>query len=446
MSHYFQQEEETLRVIQNIDHPHLIKPIASYQYHNHEDGSFLFPWAERGNLKEFWKTEKTRPLKSPEMMAWMLKQMCGLCHALSVLHNEHRRHGDIKPENILLFEEGDYNGTLRIADVGLAKFHPEATERRIDLKEITKTMTGTTRYLSPEFVQENQILRVFDVWALGCVFIEFLIWTLHGYDRLFEFRKASCAHFWDEVNGSFVIHAEVRTWISNISQILRGSETALESLFDLVELHMLVPNYKLRSPSIDVYKALVAICHGAESDSRYLIDPDVESRARNNPPRSSRESPQNLTIPVMPGSRIAPLPQKQGSFEIRVEGPDDGVDNTSLMVHRDGKRRADPKTHAIDDHLPKSSIAIDASTLEQIEAGVVGMFDTEAAAMPVADVHHKAMAAMHFDEGSCGDSPSMAYSPHSNVSPGPGSQTSRKERGVIAAQVSYRTFVSRPLP
>ncbi|KAM0427798.1 hypothetical protein ACHAPT_007255 [Fusarium lateritium] len=333
MGHYFYQEEDTLRVIQNIDHPHLIKPIASFQYHTQENGCFLFPWAERGNLKEFWKTEKTRPLKTPEMMAWMLKQMRGLCDALGVLHNESRRHGDIKPENILLFKEGDYNGTLRIADVGLAKFHPDATERRRHLKEITKTMTGTTRYLSPEFVHEDQIPRVFDVWALGCVFIEFLIWTLHGYDRLGEFRKASCAHFWDEVNGSFVIHAEVRTWISNMLQILGGSKTALESLLDLVEVHMLVPIHELRSPSFEVHKILERICFTAEKDPRYLINPEVESRARTNPPRSSRGSPQNLALPERPKSRLTPILQTQGSFNVRVEGPDDEADNTSLMVH-----------------------------------------------------------------------------------------------------------------
>ncbi|KAJ4170988.1 hypothetical protein NW754_007131 [Fusarium falciforme] len=315
MSHYFQQEEETLSVIQNIDHDHLIKPIASYQYHNHEDGCFLFPWAERGNLKEFWKTEETRPLNNPKMMAWMLKQMRGLCEALGILHDKSRRHGDIKPENILLFEEGDYNGTLRIADVGLAKFHADATERRELLKEITKTKTGTVRYLSPEFIHERQIPRVFDVWALGCVFIEFVIWTLHGYDRLSSFRKASGAHFWDKVNDEFVIHAEVKTWMSNLSQILQGSKTALEDLLGVVELHMLVPNWRERSTSIEVHEKLAEICRKAGNDHRYLIDPEVEPRASTNPPRS-RGSPHHLAPPERP-----------------VDAPDEGAGNTNLTVN-----------------------------------------------------------------------------------------------------------------
>jgi hypothetical protein len=82
-----------------------------------------------------------------------------------------------------------------------------------------------------------------------------------------------------------------------------------------------------------------------------------------------------------------------------------------VPLHSDGKRRAGPKTRAINGPS-KSSIALDASTLEQMESGSDGIFDVEAAAMLVADLHHKATAAMRGDEGAYDDSPSMAYSPH----------------------------------
>ncbi|KAF4465392.1 serine threonine kinase, partial [Fusarium albosuccineum] len=115
MGHYFLQEQETLRIIRNIKNDHLIMPIASYSYHNEESGFFLFPWAEGGNLREFWSAETIRPLKDSKMMSWALKQMCGLCQALSILHDRGRRHGDLKPENILLFHEGEYQRMLKIA-------------------------------------------------------------------------------------------------------------------------------------------------------------------------------------------------------------------------------------------------------------------------------------------------------------------------------------------
>ncbi|RSM01163.1 hypothetical protein CDV31_011472 [Fusarium ambrosium] len=296
---------------------------------NQENGCFLFPWAESGNLKEFWKSETAvRPLQSPQMMTWMLHQMCGLCDALSVLHNENRRHGDIKPENILLFKEGDHHGTLRIADVGLAKFHSDATDQRRHREEITKTMTGTTRYLSPEFVQGGQIPRIFDIWSLGCVFIEFLIWTLHGHDRLGDFRKATSAYFWEEVEGKgTVIHSEVRAWISNMTEILQSSETALGGLLQLVESDMLVPEYEKRSASIEVHGSLLNIYDRAKRDENYLIDPNIEPRASTNPPRSKDPS-QTLDVPKQT-RQPAPLSKRQGSFQINVQGPDDEVNPSS---------------------------------------------------------------------------------------------------------------------
>ena len=82
-----------------------------------------------------------------------------------------------------------------------------------------------------------------------------------------------------------------------------------------------------------------------------------------------------------------------------------------VPLHSDGKRRAGPKTRAVNGPS-KSSLALDTSALEQIEAGNDGIFDVEAAAMLVADLHHKATAAMRGEETSYEDSPSMAYSPH----------------------------------
>lgn len=83
-----------------------------------------------------------------------------------------------------------------------------------------------------------------------------------------------------------------------------------------------------------------------------------------------------------------------------------------IPLHSDGKRRAGPKTRAIGGPT-KSTLALDTSALEQIEGGSDGIFDVEAAAMLVADLHHKATAAMRGDDSHYEDSSSMAYSPHS---------------------------------
>lgn len=83
-----------------------------------------------------------------------------------------------------------------------------------------------------------------------------------------------------------------------------------------------------------------------------------------------------------------------------------------VSIQSDNKRRSGPKTRNVGPS--KSAIGLDSSALEQIEATSDGTFDVETAAMLVADLHHKATAAMR-----SGDSPyeangSAPYSPHGN--------------------------------
>ncbi|KAG5936434.1 hypothetical protein E4U53_000236 [Claviceps sorghi] len=84
-----------------------------------------------------------------------------------------------------------------------------------------------------------------------------------------------------------------------------------------------------------------------------------------------------------------------------------------VPLHSDGKRRAGgPKTRAVATPS-KTSLALDTPTLEEMEAGNDGLFDVEAAAMLVADLH-KATAAMR-EEGTYEEGTSMAYSPHGSA-------------------------------
>ncbi|KAI2626681.1 fungal-specific transcription factor domain-containing protein [Hypoxylon sp. NC1633] len=90
-----------------------------------------------------------------------------------------------------------------------------------------------------------------------------------------------------------------------------------------------------------------------------------------------------------------------------------------VPLHSDGKRRAGTngvsKARAVGGPS-KSSIPIDASTLsEQIEASSEGAFTVEHAAMLVADLHHKATAAMRDNATPYEPGPSMPYPPPPNV-------------------------------
>lgn len=96
------------------------------------------------------------------------------------------RHGDIKPANILWFlTHGKERDHLVVADLGLTRYHSSLTKSRVKRVD---GWTGT--YRAPEIDLHNPISARYDIWSLGCVFLEFCIWYLLGYDDVENFRRA----------------------------------------------------------------------------------------------------------------------------------------------------------------------------------------------------------------------------------------------------------------
>jgi hypothetical protein len=74
--------------------------------------------ADGGSLLDYWKRGNEKP-RSLEPILWSLRQMRSLAGALYSLHHDlggdiHCRHGDLKPANILLFEEDSDRESSRI--------------------------------------------------------------------------------------------------------------------------------------------------------------------------------------------------------------------------------------------------------------------------------------------------------------------------------------------
>ena len=105
-----------------------------------------------------------------------------ILEGLSVVHAKGFVHCDIKPQNILLFDDG----AAKIADFGMAKERGAKPKKNKHCK-----VRGTPQYLAPESVNEDEYEPPCDVWALGCVVAEMatgrmawnhptgsLVWTL----------------------------------------------------------------------------------------------------------------------------------------------------------------------------------------------------------------------------------------------------------------------------
>ncbi|OAG06763.1 HET-domain-containing protein [Paraphaeosphaeria sporulosa] len=253
------QALETMRI---LNHRHLVKAIAYYT--RGKSHCIVFPWAHWGNLRDIWNTNP--PKLDENLLRWVFTQLCGLADAIKTLHNsqqdshgrESLRHGDLKPENILCFEDLDKepsddisSSILVIADVGLSRSHDQLTE---DRKGATRTKSGTIKYEPPETeLQPNEPRsRRYDVWSLGCIYLEFMIWLLYGREELEHFRNdlntlGENTRFYiveedtSTRNRAARLNSVVQKWVDWIKKDKRCSErTAIRRLLDLIVERLLV--------------------------------------------------------------------------------------------------------------------------------------------------------------------------------------------------------------
>ncbi|KAH6865218.1 kinase-like domain-containing protein [Alternaria rosae] len=240
-----------LKVLQNLgkhEHAprHLVKLLATYEQHNHL--CLILPWAEM-DLAEYWGTKNPRTCHDEAALSTWLKEQChGLAEAVSYIHRYNTfsgstmlrnitfavpaagagryrsqsigsirqrrvlfgRHGDIKPKNILWFPHTSSVetstpglGILKLSDFGTAHF----SDKEFISTQDRNTVPYSRSYQSPECRLPNgELSAQCDVWALGCVFLEFVCWYFGGHELLQDFERQR-----DTVHGGscfFVINHE----------------------------------------------------------------------------------------------------------------------------------------------------------------------------------------------------------------------------------------------
>jgi serine/threonine protein kinase len=156
-----------------------------------------------GNLEEFMLRNPT-PSIDPAVFSnsWMVEQFCGIAHALLVVHEQEgstgsgqRRHGyihDIKPENILVYAYEGQTHCFRLSDFSCAKVVDfiATISGQHEMSHLTLSKTGTPNYRAPEVYHTGKTSRPYDLWSLGCVYLEIVTWYLQGYPALLAFRDA----------------------------------------------------------------------------------------------------------------------------------------------------------------------------------------------------------------------------------------------------------------
>ena len=102
---------------------------------------------------------------------------------------QYGRHRDINPGNLLWFDDSDnefdrFKGTLKLADFGQAELNTLLS--RTQPRDVANTLT----YLPLESdLLAKVVHQSYDIWCLGCVYLELISWQLGGQALLTKFTR-----------------------------------------------------------------------------------------------------------------------------------------------------------------------------------------------------------------------------------------------------------------
>ena len=300
----WEKEAKALADTNTIEDKHIIKCLAAVR--RGDNRYFMFPWADGGTLRDYWN-ESRQHSRRPNVVKEAVEQLYGLSGALMKLHDfkdepvpsslessthlltiqepdserdvvtvqePHEdgdsvtvqkpgdegsgglRHGDLKPENILRFIEDETDNdselcTLKIADMGLAKRHVLATRER---NGATTTIYASQQYEPPERDKAEPLSRLYDVWSMGCIILDYIVWILYGNDELKRFNKeiqnGKIPRYFHipEGEGADKAEAIISPGVNRWMEFIRtrdpecGKESAIRDLLDLVKTKLLVPS------------------------------------------------------------------------------------------------------------------------------------------------------------------------------------------------------------
>jgi serine/threonine protein kinase len=361
-------ESNALFQIAELRHKHLVSQATAFK--QGERRFIVLEWANGGTLRDIWQKEShDRSVLDGGKVMRVLEELTGIASALSRLHGtntktrtgkamsadlrkknpmsrsktilpqgqgdrltvpkirfegvssdddydssdyseeQHWRHGDLKPDNILHFrdEESSWLGTLKIADLGLAKQHAFATTLRQDP---TQQKYTTSHYEAPEVIttMNSRVPRSrrYDIWSMGCIIFEYTIWLLYGYEeglrnfynegKDIDAYRETLYFTADLSTRQAQVSDAARRWISHILEVdpecNRATPSVIKDLVMLVRDKLLVVDLpkenmshddtnRCRASADDLERALQKIKRAAADDEhkrgKYLSSGKIRS-------------------------------------------------------------------------------------------------------------------------------------------------------------------------
>jgi eukaryotic-like serine/threonine-protein kinase len=145
------------RTVAQLSHPHVVMVIDAGEDEGHP--YIVFEHVSGETLKD---RIRRGALPVSEAVAYAIE----IGRALDVAHERQLVHRDIKPQNVLIDEEG----RAKVTDFGIAR------SLELDARQLTAAgrVVGTTDYVSPEQALGQDVTPQSDVYSLGIVLYEML--------------------------------------------------------------------------------------------------------------------------------------------------------------------------------------------------------------------------------------------------------------------------------
>lgn len=143
------------RVLEEIDHPFIVSLRFAFQ--TPDKLYMVLDYFNGGELFYHLKNSGRFPEERARFYA------AEIVSALECLHKSNIVYRDLKPENVLLDDEGH----IKLTDFGLSK-------ESISSDVLTHTFCGTPEYLAPEVIHGTGYNQAVDWWSLGTLLYEML--------------------------------------------------------------------------------------------------------------------------------------------------------------------------------------------------------------------------------------------------------------------------------
>ncbi|HEX5194531.1 MAG TPA: protein kinase [Solirubrobacteraceae bacterium] len=155
-SYQLERFRREARAVARLSHPHIVGVIDTGE----DDGRpyIVFEYVEGETLKE--RIRRNGRLPITESIAYAIE----IARALGLAHSQHIVHRDVKPQNVLI----DNEGSAKVTDFGIARTLEE------DGLTADGRVLGTTDYVSPEQALGRPVTGQSDLYSLGVVLYEML--------------------------------------------------------------------------------------------------------------------------------------------------------------------------------------------------------------------------------------------------------------------------------